>query len=157
MSTFIVLQTSVLSFFLNGRPKLTKDQEQSEAPRDDYRRRSRSPPRRGGYTPIDDYHRSRGPPPRGAYDPRDDYRRRSPPRRDDYWGRDSRYRSPPRTARGPPIDDGYPPVRGGYREDPYVNPPPHRRDDPYADYRQPRPRSPPRAYPEDYAPRPRYW
>ena len=70
---------------------------------------------------------------------------------------------PPRAAGGPPIDEPYPPARGGYREpDPYAAPPPRRGgyDDPYAPngYDRPRARSPPRAYGgyEDRPP-PRYW
>ncbi|MCJ1335210.1 hypothetical protein MMC09_000478 [Bachmanniomyces sp. S44760] len=145
---------------------------QDEVPTNGYdRRRSRSPPRRGGgYPPTDDYYgrSGRGPPPRGYSPRRDDYRHRSPvPRgggRDDYYARD-RYRSPPRGARGPPVDDGYPPPRGGgggYRDDPYVAPPPRSGrgyDDPYTNGydRPPRARTPPRGYGGVYDERARYW
>ncbi|MCJ1300179.1 hypothetical protein MMC08_002973 [Hypocenomyce scalaris] len=140
---------------------------QDEVPRDRYRSRS-PPPRRngGGYgAPADDYYGRRGPPPdRGYGDRRDDYRHRSPPpRRDYYESRAERYRSPPRggVRAPPPIDDPYPPPRGGYgRDDPYAAPPPRRGyDDPYANgYDRPRPRSPPpaRGY-GGYDDRPRYW
>jgi len=127
---------------------------QDEVPRDRFR--SRSPPARRPYGPPDDYY-SRRPPPRGYSPRRDEYRRHSP-RRDDYYSRD-RYRSPPRGGR--PIDDGYPPVRAPYREDPYPPPPSHRYEGPYTngsyDRGAPRPpRSPPRASYGGYEERARY-
>ena len=139
-------------------------QQQDEAPRDRYRSRSPPPRRGGGYgAPADDYYNRRGPPARG-YSPRrgEEYRHRSPaPRREEYYGGRERYRSPPRGVRGPPIDDGYPPARSGYRgDDPYVAPPPRRGyDEPYATGydRPPRARTPPRAYGGGYDERPRYW
>lgn len=106
--------------------------------RDPYR--SRSPMRRGGYPPADDYDR-RGPP-RG-YSPRGHYRERSPPpMRRDYYERDGYgRRSPPPRSR---MDD-YPPPRRPY-EDPYDfrPPPPRHYDDPYMHGRYGRrPMSPP--------------
>ncbi|MCJ1480940.1 hypothetical protein MMC06_001095 [Schaereria dolodes] len=133
---------------------------QDEVPRSSDRYRSRSPPRRGGYNPPGDDYYGRSRPPRGGYSPRrDDYRHRSPgPRRDEYYARD-RYRSPPRGARGPPFDEGYPPARGAYRDDPYVAPAPRRYDDPYTNgyERPPRARTPPPRGYGGYDERPRYW
>ncbi|MCJ1410164.1 hypothetical protein MMC19_004249 [Ptychographa xylographoides] len=147
--------------FKGATIRCTADQ-QDEVPRDRYRSRSPHPRRGGGYggAPPDDYYGGRrGPPPR-AYSPRrEDYRHRSPPRRDDYYGRDYR-RTPPRGVR-PPVDDGYPPARGAYRDDPYQAPPPRRYEDAYPNGgydRPPRARTPPRAYGGGaYEERPRYW
>ncbi|MCJ1417320.1 hypothetical protein MMC32_003663 [Xylographa parallela] len=136
---------------------------QDEVPRDRYRSRSPHPRRGAGYGgPPDDYYGGRrGPPPRNYSPRREDYRHRSPPpRRDDYYSRGDYRRTPPRGVR-PPVDDGYPPARGAYRDDPYAAPPPRRYDDPYTNGsydRQPRARTPPRAYGGGgYEERPRYW
>ncbi|KAL8878872.1 MAG: hypothetical protein Q9198_003405 [Flavoplaca austrocitrina] len=138
---------------------------QDEIPRNDRYGRSRSPPPgRRPYPPENGYYDRR--PPAREYPPRirDDYRRRSPPPRhyDDYPRHDRGYRSPPpgRPGRGPPIEDPYPPARGGYDRDPYAAPPPRRPyDDPYAanGYGRPRERSPPPRGYGGYDERPRYW
>jgi transcription initiation factor TFIID subunit 15 len=148
-------------------PTKTK-QEQSEVPRNENRHRSRSPPyRRGGYASNGGYYNGRRDPlPSRGYSPhRDDggYRRRSPPPRSHYYdeSRDhGRYRSPPRGGtRGPPIDEPYPPARGGGYDDPY-GPPTSRRypEEPYPTNGYPRSRvgrTPPRSY--EYDPPRRYW
>ncbi|KAL8838755.1 MAG: hypothetical protein Q9170_002004 [Blastenia crenularia] len=139
---------------------------QEDVPRNERYGRSRSPPPGRRPYPTDGYYDRRAPPPRD-YPPRarDEYRRRSPPpRHDEYYGRHDRgYRSPPPIrgpGRGPPLDDPYPPARGGYDRDPYAAPPPRRPyDDPYATngYGRPRERSPPpRGYGGYDEPR-RYW
>ncbi|KAL8941363.1 MAG: hypothetical protein Q9216_002302 [Gyalolechia sp. 2 TL-2023] len=141
---------------------------QDDVPRNDRYGRSRSPPPGRRPYPVDGYYdHRRPPPPRGDYPPRirDDYRRRSPPpRHDDYYGRHERggYRSPPpmRPGRGPPLEDSYPPPRGGYERDPYAAPAPRRPyEDPYAanGYGRPRERSPPPRGYGGYEERPRYW
>ncbi|KAI4183732.1 MAG: hypothetical protein L6R41_005228 [Letrouitia leprolyta] len=138
---------------------------QDEIPRNDRYGRSRSPPPGRRPYPADGYYDSRRPLPRDYPPRREDYRRRSPPpRHDEYYGRHERgaYRSPPpmRHGRGPPIEESYPPPRGGYERDPYAAPAPRRPyEDPYATngYGRPRERSPPpRAY-GGYDERPRYW
>ncbi|KAL8733262.1 MAG: hypothetical protein Q9181_003657 [Wetmoreana brouardii] len=136
---------------------------QEETPRNDRYGRSRSPPPGRRPYPSDTYYERRPPPPR-EYPPHN-YRRRSPPPRDyDDYGRHGRgYRSPPpmRPGRGPPIDESYPPVRGGYEErDPYGAPPPRRPyGDPYAanGYGRPRERTPPPRGYGGYEERARYW
>ncbi|KAI4130334.1 MAG: hypothetical protein LQ338_001769 [Usnochroma carphineum] len=133
---------------------------QDEIPRND-RYRSRSPPPGRRPYPSDGYYERR-PPPLRDYPPRD-YRRRTPPRHyDDYGRHDRGYRSPPpmRPGRGPPVDDPYPPARGGYDRDPYAAPPPRRPyDDPYAanGYGPRRERTPPPRGYGGYEERPRYW
>ncbi|KAI4233106.1 MAG: hypothetical protein L6R40_007171 [Gallowayella cf. fulva] len=138
---------------------------QDEIPRSDRYGRSRSPPPGRRPYPSDNGYYDRRPPPRD-YPPRarEEYRRRSPPPRhyDEYSRHDRGYRSPPpvRPGRGPPIDDPYPPARGGYDRDPYAAPPPRRPyEDPYAanGYGRPRERSPPPRGYGGYDERPRYW
>ncbi|KAL8806381.1 MAG: hypothetical protein Q9182_001411, partial [Xanthomendoza sp. 2 TL-2023] len=138
---------------------------QDEIPRNDSRYgRSRSPPPgRRPYPPDNGYYDRRPPPRDYAPRARDEYRRRSPPPRhyDEYSRHDRGYRSPPpvRPGRGPPIDERYPPARGGYDRDPYAAPPPRGPyDDPYAanGYGRPRERSPPPRGYGGYDDRPRY-
>ncbi|KAL8686281.1 MAG: hypothetical protein Q9224_005496 [Gallowayella concinna] len=140
---------------------------QDEIPRNDSRYgRSRSPPPgRRPYPPENGYYDRRPPPRNYAPRDRDEYRRRSPPPRhyEDYGRHDRGYRTPPpiRPGRGPPIDEPYPPARGGYERDPYAAPPPRRPyDDPYGanGYGRPRERSPPpRGYGGYDHDRQRYW
>ncbi|KAL8817291.1 MAG: hypothetical protein Q9223_003846 [Gallowayella weberi] len=140
---------------------------QDEIPRNDSRYgRSRSPPPgRRPYPPDNGYYDRRPPPRDYAPRGRDEYRRRSPPPRHyEEYSRHDRggYRSPPpvRPGRGPPIDERYPPARGGYDRDPYAAPPPRGPyDDPYAanGYGRPRERSPPPRGYGGYDDRPRYW
>ncbi|KAL8768620.1 MAG: hypothetical protein Q9209_005179 [Squamulea sp. 1 TL-2023] len=137
---------------------------QDEIPHNNRYGRSRSPPPGRRPYPLDNGYYDRRPPPR-EYPPRarDDYRRRSPPPRhyDDYGRHERGYRSPPPARPGrPPIEDTYPPARGGYERDPYAAPPPRRPyDDPYAanGYGRPRERSPPPRGYGGYDERPRYW
>ncbi|EER37230.1 conserved hypothetical protein [Histoplasma capsulatum H143] len=140
--------------FKGSRVLCTQDIQSQEdrQPRDPYR--SRSPGRRGGYHPYDDYDR-RGPP-RSGYSPRNHYRERSPARRD-YYDRDGYgRRTPPPRSR---VDDYPPPPRRPY-DDPYdprgPPPPPRHYDDPYAPRPYGRPRSPPPRGDYGYERRP-YW